>query len=304
MTGRLLLFGLFSATLFLHGCKRASADDLKIRNEQSLVQNQPDDLARADNAAPKTERPRANSQTVNFKGVSFNYNPQIFGAVETEEVTEDEPLYETEKPGENFPKHLEFYFKQTNAANHSTDKGRIAVVSLENYRRMFAASNEMTEGFDENLKNLRKVLANKNFRHNGEIPFMPFYDAHQYFVAKVEHISFQNGKSLCFLTQYMQESYLINNEDISYYCQGMTNDGKNYFLAVFTVNVSFLPKDYYAKEFEDYKIPQTSWNKKEAEQYKNYISKTTRRLEDLPSDKYEPNLKFFEEIISSLKIEQ
>ena len=39
-------------------------------------------------------------------------------------------------------------------------------------------------------------------------------------------------------------------------------------------------------------------------QYDNYISKVAKRLENLPADKYEPNLKYIEELISSIKVEK
>jgi len=258
----------------------------------------------------ETPQPRKEAipkqQKVEFKGVSFTYNPQIFGEVKLEEVAESPLLNETDKPGEDFPKHSEFHFEQLDSINRPIDKGRIVVIPIENYRKMYALSTQLVKGFDENLKNLQKALVNKDFRDNGEIPFMPFYDAHQEFLAKVEHISFQKGKSICFLTQYAQETNLINNEDIRYYCQGITNDGTNYVLAEFPVNVSFLPKDFYVKEFEDYQLPEITWNmnKNELKQYENYISKITKRLENLPSDKYDPNLSYFQEIISSLKIEK
>lgn len=301
-----LLSGLFSASLFLQSCNSSIADNSKAQNEQSVVQEQCCNAANSGNSLPEIKRAVTNSQTVSFKDVSFTYNPQTFGEVKSEEVAESPMEDETEKPGENFPKHAEFYFSQMDSMNHTIDKGRIAVVPMENYRQMFAISNHMTKAFNENLKNLEKLLANKNFRDNGEIPFMPFYDVHEQFTAKVEHIPFQNGKSLCFLTQYVQEDDLINNEEIDYYCQGFTNDKRNYVLAVFPVSVSFLPKNEYVKEFEGYKIPETTWNmnKNEEKSYKSYISKITKRLDDLDSDKYEPSLNSFKKIISSLKIEK
>ena len=306
MIKTLLFVGLFSASLCSHGCKQAAADRLETQNEQSTVKEKSNNTGVAENTPQKIEKAASNSQTVNFKGVSFNYNPQIFGAVKMEEADEQPLEREDDKPNENFPKHLEFYFSQTDSFNQSIDKGNISVVPMENYRQMFAVSSRMTKAFDVNLKDLEKLLANKNFRDNGQIPFMPFYDAEQEFIAKVEHIPFQNGRSLCFLTQYVQETTLINNEQIGYYCQGFTDDKRNYVIAEFPVSVSFLPKDVYVDEFEGYKMPQTSWNmnKNETKQYEDYISKITKRLNDLDFDKYEPSLNSFRKIIGSLKIEK
>ena len=92
MIKTLLLFGLFSANLFLQSCKSSATDDLKIQNKQSNIQNQSGNFANTDNTATTVEKSQANSQTVNFKGVSFNYNPQVFDKAEPEDVIEDSPL--------------------------------------------------------------------------------------------------------------------------------------------------------------------------------------------------------------------
>jgi hypothetical protein len=240
---------------------------------------------------------------VEFKGVSFSCNPQIFGEVEAEEVAEHPLSSEDDKPDENFPNHIEFYLGKT---QYSESKGRIAVMPINDYRRMFSVSNKMVKSFDENLSNLQQMLRDIKFSENGKIPFMPFYDATQVFNAKIKHVSFKNGKGFCFLTQFDQDINLINNDGITYYCQGITSDEGNYIFAVFPVEVSFLPKSYYTNEFEGYKTPTKGFieTDKELKQYENYVAKTTKRLENLPDDKYEPNLKYYEEIISSLKIEK
>ena len=300
---KILKIFLLSAALFisfiLQNCKAPTSENIQSKVETDITPQSAETPIEQEN---KIQLPTTGK--VEFKGVSFTYNSQMFEKVEVEEVSEQPLEEETDKPNENFPKHLEFYFSQTDSTNHSIEKGRIAVVPMENYRQMFAVSNHMTKAFDENLMNLEKLLADKNFRENGQIPFMPFYDAEQEFIAKVEHIPFQNGKSLCFLTQYVQENTLINNENIDYYCQGFTNDRRNYVLAVFPVSISFLPKNEYVDEFEGYKIPETIWNKNDEKRYKNYISKITKRLDDLDSDKFEPSLNSFKKIINSLKIEK
>lgn len=154
----LLLFGLFSANLFLQSCNLlATNDNLKTQKEQSTIQNQSDNSSNADNAAPKIEKSKANSQTVNFKDASFNYNPQIFGEIKMDEVAEL-PLCENCKADAVAPEHLLFKLENSNS-NRET---KIYVFPIEDYRRMFAVSKEVTEAFDEELKNLHKALKDKN----------------------------------------------------------------------------------------------------------------------------------------------
>lgn len=245
---------------------------------------------------------------VEFKGVSFTYNPKISGEVETEEINEDRPLErETDKPGENFPKHLAFYFKQMDSMNHPKPKGRIVIIPIENYRQMYAVCKSCIESFDEQLKGIQKVSANEKFRIEKQMPFIPFYDASQAFQNKVKRISFENGKGFFFLTQFLIESQYINNEELEYIFQGVTNDKRYYILAQFSVRAACLPDDYDANGFEGYKIPTYFFADKSGQNqkhYNEYLSKIAGRLEKLPQNEFEPNLNQLEKIISTLKIEK
>lgn len=236
---------------------------------------------------------------VDYDGISFQFNPQTWDKVKMNKIIEDQPLREeTDKPGEDFPAHPVFNFIQK-----GEDKGRMVVLPIEKYRQMYAVSKDAVEYFDETLQNLRKAVSDKNFRVKKEIPFLLFWDAGQAIVVKAENITFKNGKSICFISQYEQDEHLINNEMLTYYCQGITSDGKNYFFAEFPVKAPFLHDSLGENEFEGYKVPAYLKDHNEKE-YRKYISKITKRLEELPNDKYEPNLKYFEEIISSLEIKQ
>jgi hypothetical protein len=171
---------------------------------------------------------------------------------------------------------------------------------------MFAISSSLTKTFDEQLEGLQKVIKDKSFRLENQIPFVPFWDGSQTFQTKVKQTSFQNGKGIFFLTQFDIEVSLINNEGLVYVFQGITKDNKNYILAKFPIRISFLPESYYADEFEGYKLPERGFieTDKELKQHERHVSTATKMLENLPPDEFEPNLKYLEEIISSLKVEK
>lgn len=302
MIKTLLFFGLLGASLFVQNCKSAAtADDLKTRKEQSIVQNQSGNSESAENSSPKIEKPKSDSQTINFKGVSFSYNPQIFSEVEPEDVVDEVPLErEEDKPGENFPKHISFKLKIAKQNREATVK----IISIDDYRRMYSVSHHYTKIFDENIKDSQKALKDEKFRVKGEVPFIPFYDAHQTITARVKHLSFENGNGIFFLTQYNQDSANpVNNDELTYFYQGISADGKKYVLAEYPASAAFLPKDNQADEFEGYKIPYPL-SDSDVKNYKEYVAKITKRLENLSPDEFEPNLKAFEEIIRSLKIEK
>lgn len=239
---------------------------------------------------------------VEFKGVHFTYNSQVFREVKTEEKAEQPLELETDKPDSVAPQHLLFTLKTQNQR-----EAIIVVYPIEEYRRIWRqVEKNNTIYFDENLKNVKKFIANKKFRVNGEIPYLPHYGGgYQTFEARVKAFSFPNGKGVFFLTHRVQERAIVNNGHLEYDFQGITEDGKYYVLAQFSPKVSFLPDNYHVGKFEDYVMPDyVNWSKSDRKKYDEYIAKITKRLENLPSDKFEPNLNYFEEIISSLKIEK
>lgn len=286
MKNKLLIFGLIVLIFIIQSCNIVDSS-----NVESKIAMQ----------TPTPQNENVSEKKIEFKGVSFTYNPQIFGEVETEEKAEQPLELESDKPDNVAPKHILFSLKTSNERESD-----IAVYPIEEYRRVWKrVEKNNTFYFDEQLKNLKKALKDKDFRVKNEVPHIRYYDAHQAIIAKSKHIRFQNGKSLCFLTQIEQDRSIINNEKTEYYCQGITDDEKYFFLAVFSIKISFLPKDFYVDDFEGYKIPErVNLTKKEETQYKNYISKLTERINNLSDQDFEPNLNELEKVISTLKIEK
>ena len=207
---------------------------------------------------------------------------------------------ETDIPDYVAPQHLLFIFKTQNQR-----KLTIAVYPIEEYRRVWIpVEKNNTIYFEENLKNLKKFISDKNFRVNGDIPRLPDYGGIQTFEAKVEAFPFQSGKGVLFLTQGTQEKAIVNNGHLEYDFQGISEDGKYYILAQLSPKVLFLPDDYHTGKFEDYAIPDgIIWSKSDLKKYDEYVAKITKRLEKLSADQYEPDLNEMKKIISTLKIE-
>ncbi len=292
-----LLFGLFIVGFILQNCNSTTSVNIQSKIETN-VSPQPTETPQEQETKillPATGK-------VEFKGVNFSYDAQVFGEPTVEENAELPLEDETYKPDSVAPKHLLFKLKNSELKREAV----IYVFPIKEYRRMFAISSSLTKIFDEQLEGLRKVIKDKNFRLNNQIPFIPFWDGSQTFQTKVKHASFQNGNGIFFLTQFDIEVSLINNEGLVYVFQGITEDNKNYILAKFPIRVSFLPESYYAKELEGYKLPERGFieTDKELKQYEKHVSMATKRLENLPPDEFEPNLKYLEEIISSLKVEK
>lgn len=244
------------------------------------------------------------SAKVEFKGVSFTYSPQVFGKVVTEETIEVPLENKTDKPDSVMPKHVLVTIKFARVLPFTEREGKIKIIPIEDYRRMYAVSDKATKSFDKQLQIVKKEIRSKNPPKQDNIPILPFWDGQIIFTAKVKRISFQKGQGIFWLGQWSQDfGNLFNNEDLTFMYQGISDDDKYYILAEFPVIASFLPEN--EKEFKDYKPSQNYVEfEKHQKEYENYVAKITNRVNTLPLNKFEPNLDEFEKIISTLKIEK
>lgn len=95
------------------------------------------------------------------------------------------------------------------------------------------------ENFNESgpaeINKMKTLLADKpdllSIPRSQALPLMPIFNAAQVIHAQPQYISFQNGTGVRYLTQYDQAVNLINNGQIFYTFQGLTNDGL-YYVAV------------------------------------------------------------------------
>jgi len=246
-----------------------------------------------------SQTPRSQEQSANFPKVSFAYDPKFFSSVTREEILEDLPLQSSDdKPGENFPKHVVFHL------TYGEQDATIRILPVSEYRRMYAVSKDLTRSFEKSLDGVYRASANTNFRLDKQMPFIPFYDASQEFQDKVKRISFQNGSGFFFLTEYTIEPTIMTNDDLRFFYQGISNGGNYYVLAEFPVDAPFLPKDSSTTSSEDKILLKKFYSGESGgREYEKYISAIAKRLEKLPDNRFQPNLKKFEEIITSLKIE-
>lgn len=290
MVKAFLLFGLFSASLISCACKSSSAaaDNAEIEKKQIVADDRVANFANK-STAPKIEKPNAKLQAVNFKGVSFTYNPQVFGKVKSEEVAEYVLQNATDKPDYIAPRHRLFSFDLSTDYNEMS----VAVYPIDGFPQMYAADESSVEAQIELIRDFKKALKDKNFRAANQIPFIPFRDASQAFQARVKHFPFQNGKGILFLTHWDTQIELPSNRQLRYVYEGLTDDEKYYVVMEMPVAVKFLPNDATDK-FEGKAI--------ETKRFDEVKEKIARRLENLPPNEFKPNLKHLEEIASSLKI--
>ena len=68
-------------------------------------------------------------------------------------------------------------------------------------------------------------------------------NAAQIMAAKMQVVPFQHGRGVRFLTQYDQYPAPVNNHELFYQFQGLTDDGKYYIVAILPVTSSILAED-------------------------------------------------------------
>lgn len=251
------------------------------------------------------EKQEFKDSNIDFKGVSFTYDPKILGKVTAEDIPDyrlEQPDY---RPDEVEPRHVIFTFDSC-----KTDycwEGFIAIYPLEDFPRMYSVNKDMMQEMEKEVEAFRKVVNDKNVLYEGEIPYLRWVDASQSFQTNVKLSQFDKGKGIFLVTYMNTEMALISNDHLRYIFEGLTDDGKYYVLADMPVTVKFLP-DEPPREFEGYKeeflhdpYPYSVAHNK---RYKNYISSITRRLEKLPASSFHPDLKYLEKVIASLRIEK
>lgn len=285
MQNKIFIISAIFLSFMIQSCNFADS-----RNLDSEIDFQP--------PTPQTEN--ISEKKVEFKGVSFSYDPQIFGKVKAEEIADYFLDYETDKPDGVQPQHRLFTFDLSTRYSPM----EIAIYPINDFPRMYAVNKSSMKAMQEEISDFKKVLKDKNFRANNEIPYLRFIDAGQAFQVKVKHFPFSGGKGILFLTFWNTQYEFPSNRQLRYIFEGLTDDEKYYVLAEMPTRVDFLP-DESSEEYEGYKL---SWgklnDKAEMKRFAAVKQKIAERLEKLPQNEFQPNLNELEKIISTLKIEK
>jgi hypothetical protein len=95
----------------------------------------------------------------------------------------------------------------------------------------------------QSLERLRAVLAQSSMVNVKELPGVPFFNVSQTLAAQVKVIPFQNGRGVRMVTQYAMAHAYINNHELIYHFEGLTEDEQYYVVAILPVTAPGLPED-------------------------------------------------------------
>jgi hypothetical protein len=164
----------------------------------------------------------------------------------------------------------------------------------------FATANA---GAAQNIIRLQTVLLNPTGPlSNDALPNVPFFNAGQVFAAQTKVIQFHNGLGVRMVTEYAQYYATVNNNDLFYHFQGLTNDGKYYIIAILPITAPMLANvvDPNASippggvPFPGYESP--------APDLETYYNTITTTLNAAAPETFNPTINILDALISSIQL--
>ncbi len=216
----------------------------------------------------------------------FAYDPELAGDVAASVVPAVTPI-PGGMPGGVAPRHVEFRFVKFVGAGKFNIAPRILVYPIE----AFVA---LLEFVGEDVMRLDQLLSERPRTADGPLPYLPSAGAGQVFHARLGYLDFQDGAGIRYLTQFAQNVTVINNEEILYTFQGLTEDGQHYVVAIFPIATAGLPRDFETGRAD---LP-ADYN----QNYRGYLDGVARELEELSASDFEPDLGRLDAMLQSLVI--
>ena len=150
----------------------------------------------------------------------------------------------------------------------------------------------------DQIQRVKNLLAGAALSKEG-MPVVPFFNAEQQITSQMQLVDFQNGRGVRMLTQYAQYPAPINNHDLFYHFQGLTNDGRYYVIAVLPVTSSILAED----EKPESTVPAGGVAiPPETGPNPDYYDAVTKALDAMYPDSFNPSLFQLDALIQSITI--
>lgn len=150
----------------------------------------------------------------------------------------------------------------------------------------------------EQINRTQRILAGATMLKE-TLPRIPWFNAEPLIAARIQMIPFQNGRGVRALTEYAQYFAPINNNELFYHFEGLTDDKKYYIVAVLPVTAPILPED----EKPNATVPEGGVPIPTDIGVNNiYYISVTERLNSLAADAYSPSLNTLDALIQSILV--
>jgi hypothetical protein len=229
-----------------------------------------------------TDEPDLSISNFEFQGTSFYLDPRIAssanGVVIAAVSGPDEPVWGLE------PEHIQITFDRY-ALSGTFHAPKISIYPASDFAGL-------SPDIARIIGDLRKVLADQPAAETlTNLPYLPVMPAAQYMQAQVKYFEFKNGSGVRYLTQYGQDVYPVNSENMFYTYQGLTEGGEYLISVLFPVASSVLPDPESIDMDEFYN-----------DDFTLYIIGTEALLNEQADSSFTPDLSVLDELISSLEV--
>jgi len=258
---------------------------------QTALENQADEVPEepAEEAAdPQTEEVVTEEiaeepPDILFEGIGFSYDDSVAQSVNPATV-QGQDMGEDYMPGETYPNHVMFNFSGY-AAGERFHNPRIFIYPVGDYQAMSPYAADI-------IDSLKQTLINKPAGGSpSNMPFLPLWNAAQIFSAKVDYFNFKNGSGVRYLTMFGQALWPVDNQNLFYTYQGLTDDGRYYITAVLPITHVGLPEQ---GQIVDYLAFEENWE--------SYIADTIVWLYNQPGESFLPSVDHLDAMMASFEI--
>ena len=163
------------------------------------------------------------------------------------------------------------------------------------------AFSDLVPAVGDNIQRIENILGGA-LAGAADLPHITFFGAAQVFASNIQTVTFQNGQGVRFLTEYAQYIAPVNNHDLFYEFQGLTDDGAYYVIVILPVTAPLLQEsaDLNAVAppggvaFPDVNNQNADWE--------GYYNAVTDLLNGTASGEFSPTLDQLDALIESIQI--
>lgn len=247
---------------------------------QNLTESVPEDVIATSEIPENTSDIQPD---VTYEGISLSFDSSIANNIFSSMIP-GQNMGEDYMPGDTYPTYFEFSLNGYPIAGHF-HVPRIMVYPVGEFRSISSYASEI-------IDTLQVTLSSKPAGGpNANLPFLPMWNAAQIFASNVVYFDFQSGSGVRYLTMYGQAAYPVDNQNLFYTFQGLTNDGQYYISAILPVTHPDLPYDG-GSEVDDWMAFD--------ENFQTYLDSTVGWLNGQDSTEFTPNLALLDEMMASI----
>jgi hypothetical protein len=156
----------------------------------------------------------------------------------------------------------------------------------------------------DSIQRLQTILANPSqLPGNDAMPHLPFANAAQIIGAQANVIEFNGGRGLRVLAEYAQYYAPINNNELSYHFEGLTNDGHYYIVTTLPITAPLLVADSNpSSTAPSGGVPFPGFQATDETLFQNYYRSVTDLLNATSPDQFNPTLTSLDALIQSMEL--